>query len=57
LATEDAEVALALKYAGHYFDTTALRAPEIAAKVQRWIVDGRSPRCTDPTVIPPPLVT
>jgi 2-polyprenyl-6-methoxyphenol hydroxylase-like FAD-dependent oxidoreductase len=55
LATEDAEVALALKYAGHYFDTSALRAPEVAAKVHRWMADGRTPHFTDPTVIPPPL--
>jgi 2-polyprenyl-6-methoxyphenol hydroxylase-like FAD-dependent oxidoreductase len=36
-------------------DTTALRAPEVAAKVRRWIAEGRAPRFTDPTVIPPPL--
>jgi 2-polyprenyl-6-methoxyphenol hydroxylase-like FAD-dependent oxidoreductase len=55
LATEDPDVALALKYAGHYFDTTALRAPELAAKARAWIDGARSPRFTDPTAIPPPL--
>jgi 2-polyprenyl-6-methoxyphenol hydroxylase-like FAD-dependent oxidoreductase len=55
LATEDAEVALALKYAGHYFDTSALRAPGVAEKVRRWVAYGRTPRFTDPTVIPPPM--
>jgi len=55
LATEDPEVALALKYAGHYFDTTALRAPEIVAKARAWRAERRTPRFTDPTVIPPPL--
>ncbi len=33
LATEDPQVSLALKYAGHYFDTSALRSAEIAEKV------------------------
>jgi hypothetical protein len=55
LATEDPEVALTLKTAGHFFDTAGLRSPQIAAKVAAWIEQGRTPRFTDPTVIPPPL--
>lgn len=55
LATEDPQVSLALKYAGHFFDTTALRSPEIAAKVEKWIADGRSATPQDPSVVPPAL--
>lgn len=55
LATEDSEVALALKHAGHFFDTSALRSPGIAAKVQAWIAAGRSPAPQDPSSVPPPL--
>jgi hypothetical protein len=55
LATEDPQVALAIKYAGHYFDTTELRAPQITAKVKAWIAAGRTPRFTDPRLIPGPL--
>ncbi|HUR75409.1 MAG TPA: FAD-dependent monooxygenase [Sporichthya sp.] len=55
LATEDPQVSLALKYAGHYFDTTALRSPEIAAKVREWIGAGRSPAPQDPCVVPASL--
>ncbi|MGQ0464202.1 MAG: FAD-dependent monooxygenase [Sporichthyaceae bacterium] len=56
LATEDAEVALALKHAGHFFDTRALRSPAIAAKVDAWIAAGRTPAPQDPATVPPPLV-
>lgn len=56
LATEDPQVSLALKYAGHFFDTTALRSPEIAAKVGRWIAGGRSVGPQDPAGVPPPLL-
>ena len=55
LATEDPQVSLALKYAGHFFDTTALRSPEIAAKVADWIAAGRSVAPQDPAVVPPAL--
>ncbi|WP_019873731.1 FAD-dependent monooxygenase [Sporichthya polymorpha] len=56
LATEDPEVALALKTAGHFFDTAPLRSPGIAQKVAAWIADGRTPAAQDPTVIPPALI-
>jgi hypothetical protein len=56
LATEDPQVSLALKYAGHFFDTTALRSPEIAAKVARWIAGGRSVAPQDPATVPPALL-
>jgi 2-polyprenyl-6-methoxyphenol hydroxylase-like FAD-dependent oxidoreductase len=55
LATEDPQVSLALKYAGHYFDTTALRSEEIAAKARAWIAAGRSPMPQDPSVVPASL--
>jgi 2-polyprenyl-6-methoxyphenol hydroxylase-like FAD-dependent oxidoreductase len=57
LATEDPQVSLALKYAGHFFDTTALRSPEIAAKVAGWIATGRSPAPQDPSEVPPALTS
>jgi 2-polyprenyl-6-methoxyphenol hydroxylase-like FAD-dependent oxidoreductase len=56
LATEDPQVSLALKYAGHFFDTTALRSPEIAAKVADWRSGGRSPQPQDPSVVPAALL-
>ncbi|GAA0608757.1 FAD-dependent monooxygenase [Sporichthya brevicatena] len=56
LATEDPEVALALKTAGHFFDTAPLRSPGIAEKVAAWLADGRTPAAQDPTVIPPALI-
>jgi len=56
LATEDPEVSLALKYAGHYFDTTALRSPQLTRRVADWIAAGRTPAAQDPTVVPPPLI-
>jgi 2-polyprenyl-6-methoxyphenol hydroxylase-like FAD-dependent oxidoreductase len=55
LATEDPEVCLALKYAGHFFDTSALRSPAVAAKVAAWIAEGRSPAPQDPAAVPPAL--
>jgi 2-polyprenyl-6-methoxyphenol hydroxylase-like FAD-dependent oxidoreductase len=55
LATEDPQVSLALKYAGHFFDTTALRSPEIAAKVADWLGSGRAVAPQDPALVPPPL--
>jgi 2-polyprenyl-6-methoxyphenol hydroxylase-like FAD-dependent oxidoreductase len=56
LATEDPQVSLALKYAGNFFDTSALRSPAIAAKVATWIADGRAPGPQDPICVPPPLL-
>ncbi len=56
LATEDPEVALALKTAGHFFDTAPLRSPQIAEKVAAWIAAGRTPAAQDPTTIPPALI-
>jgi 2-polyprenyl-6-methoxyphenol hydroxylase-like FAD-dependent oxidoreductase len=38
-----------------FFDTSALRSPGIAAKVQAWIAAGRSPAPQDPSSVPPPL--
>lgn len=55
LATQDPQVSLALKYAGHYFDTTALRSPGIAAKVRAWMDSGAVVTHTDPRTIPPAL--
>jgi len=55
LATEDAEAALALKHAAHFFDTGALRSPSIQAKVASWAADGRAVRYNDPAVLPPLL--
>jgi 2-polyprenyl-6-methoxyphenol hydroxylase-like FAD-dependent oxidoreductase len=55
LATEDAEAALALKRAAHFFDTGALRSPSIQAKIAAWAADGRVVRYNDPAALPPLL--
>ncbi|MGQ0632531.1 MAG: FAD-dependent monooxygenase [Sporichthyaceae bacterium] len=55
LATQDPEISLALKYAGHYFDTTALRSPAVTAKVEAWLRAGNTPAPQDPTSVPPAL--
>ncbi|MBD0859833.1 FAD-dependent monooxygenase [Gordonia sp. zg691] len=52
VATEDAEVALALKRYAHFFDQEALRSDSIAAKLSDWSAEGRVVRHADPTVIP-----
>ncbi|NMH98265.1 FAD-dependent oxidoreductase [Pseudonocardia acidicola] len=55
LATEDAEVSLAVKYVGHYFKPELLTAPAIREKVERWITEGRTSSKLDPTTIPGPV--
>ena len=55
LATEDPEVSLALKTAGHFFDPGAVRTPGIATKVGAWLAAERSPGPQDPALIPPVL--
>lgn len=55
LATEDAEVSLAVKYAGHYFKPELLAADSIRAKVEQWISEGRTSSKLDPGSIPAPL--
>lgn len=52
VATEDAEVCRALKYAAHYFTTEALRSESIQRKVQEWAGAGRTVAESDPRVIP-----
>lgn len=56
LATEDPEVSLVLKTAGHFFDTGPLRSPGIARKVAEWTAARRSPSAQDPAHIPPALI-
>jgi 2-polyprenyl-6-methoxyphenol hydroxylase-like FAD-dependent oxidoreductase len=55
LSTEDAEVALALKTATHFFDGGATQTESIKAKVADWIATGRQPYNNDPRKIPEPL--
>jgi 2-polyprenyl-6-methoxyphenol hydroxylase-like FAD-dependent oxidoreductase len=52
LATEDWKTAVALRYAGHYFSTEPLAAPEIRSRARAWAASGRSPRRGDPRDIP-----
>ncbi len=52
LATEDRAVNEALLLAPQMYDPTLLFAPEIRAKVEAWIADGRTPRFTDPSTPP-----
>lgn len=52
VATEDAEVSLALKYAAHYFTTDALQTQSVQDKVRRWIESGRTVSVADPRTIP-----
>ncbi len=57
LATEDPQVSLALKTAGHFFDTGPLRSPEVATKVADWVAAARAPAAQDPARIPPELAS
>lgn len=52
VATEDAEVALAMKRYGHFFDQDALRSDAITAKLAEWRDQGKTVRHNDPEVIP-----
>lgn len=53
LATEDPMVAVALRYAGHFFTLDAVTRPEITAKARAWVAARRTVRAFDPTLIPP----
>ena len=52
VATEDAEVSLALKYAAHYFSTDLLQSESVRSKVRDWIDSGRTVVHNDPRKIP-----
>lgn len=52
VATEDPEVALAVKRYAHFFDRDGLGAASVAAKVSQWTEQGRTVTKNDPTVIP-----
>ncbi len=55
LATADLDAAEALFLWTHTFDPGQVRRPEIVAKVEAWIAEGRRPPYADPTQPPPPL--
>lgn len=55
LATEDPEISLTAKYAGHYFKPELLAEDPVRQKVERWIAEGRTSTKLDPTTIPEPL--
>lgn len=55
VATEDAEAALAAKYASQFFDTAGLLTDSLRAKVAAWVRQGRTVTRNDPCTIPPPL--
>jgi 2-polyprenyl-6-methoxyphenol hydroxylase-like FAD-dependent oxidoreductase len=52
LATEDAEAALAMKYAAHYFDTGLLATPSLQVKVKEWVASGGTVVNNNPRVVP-----
>ena len=52
LATEDAEVALAVKRYAHFFDRSALESASLATKVAAWKAADRRVQNDDPTKIP-----
>jgi 2-polyprenyl-6-methoxyphenol hydroxylase-like FAD-dependent oxidoreductase len=52
VATEEPEVALAVKRYAHNFDQDALRSPGVAAKLAAWREQGRTVVNNDPEVIP-----
>lgn len=52
VATEDPEVALAVKRYAHFFDRDGLATAAVAAKVSEWKETGRTVTKNDPTVIP-----
>lgn len=53
LATEDWQIAVALRYAGHFFTLDPLRRPEVAQKMRAWASAGRAVRPFDPERVPP----
>ncbi|GAC1575178.1 MAG: FAD-dependent monooxygenase [Candidatus Dormibacteria bacterium] len=55
LATEDAETSLALKHLAHWFSPERLQTDSVRSKLAAWVVEGRTPRNTDPKTIPEPL--
>ncbi|RZL82186.1 MAG: FAD-dependent monooxygenase [Rhodococcus sp. (in: high G+C Gram-positive bacteria)] len=52
VATDDPEVALAVKRYAHHFDRTDLRSPSIADKLAVWQADGRKVVHDNPLIIP-----
>lgn len=52
LATEDPMVAVALRYAGHFFTLDAVMRPEITAKARAWVAERRTVSAFDPKLIP-----
>jgi 2-polyprenyl-6-methoxyphenol hydroxylase-like FAD-dependent oxidoreductase len=52
VATEDAEVALAVKRYAHFFDRSVLESPSLATKVAAWKDADRKVTHDDPTTIP-----
>jgi 2-polyprenyl-6-methoxyphenol hydroxylase-like FAD-dependent oxidoreductase len=53
LITADADAAEALFLWTQTFDPGQIRRPEIVAKVEAWVADGRRPEYTDPAIPPP----
>jgi len=52
VATVDLEVAEQLLLANHLFDRSALTTPEMVAKADAWVAEGRVPPHLDPTTFP-----
>ncbi|OUS96338.1 NAD(P)/FAD-dependent oxidoreductase [Rhodococcus sp. NCIMB 12038] len=52
VATDDPEVALAVKRYAHYFDRGALQSPSIADKLAAWKVGNRKVLHDNPVVVP-----
>ncbi|MFJ8819595.1 NAD(P)/FAD-dependent oxidoreductase [Amycolatopsis thermoflava] len=54
-ATDDLEVANAMRAVTHLFTQEPLADPAIQEKIQAWAAEGRTVRNNDPAVIPAPL--
>ena len=54
MSTADHTVAEAVLIATQSFDPTMLWAPELQAKAERWVQDGRTPAPADPSRPPEP---
>jgi hypothetical protein len=55
VATDDLEVANAMRAVTHFFTQEPLADPAIQEKIGAWVAEGRTVRHNDPAVIPAPL--